>query len=164
MPGERGGDIVIQNSLASKINGAIASFPAASPAPQQQKPQKVHPSSSFSSNNLVANVASKLAGGDIHGAIRLAASDDTMLCYGAVQRCQYATAAVLRMKHPVRAVSSIAPPTSSGDACLCLHQDGRQAIPALVGWRSWSDSCTIRNPCLAAVFQPSFSPSSAVRL
>ena len=95
------------NSLASKVNAAIASFPA---VPQSVRGGAVHPQNSTkarpdrpSSSNLAARVTSKLEDGDIPDAIRLAANDDIMAPFNDV------TAAALRAKHPPRAVSENAP-------------------------------------------------------
>ena len=84
----------ISLGLAFKVNTAVASFPASSPAVHQpQKPTKFRESS----DNMAARVSSKLEDGDIRGTIHLAASDDTMAPFDDV------TAAVLRAKHPSRA-------------------------------------------------------------
>src|SRR5664279_3407903 len=75
VPGQRGGRRRL-NCLASKVNAAVAIFPASSAPVQQQKPPQRRQSSDV---NLAARVSSKLEDGDIQGAIRLAASDDTVL-------------------------------------------------------------------------------------
>ena len=111
VPGQRGGQRH-RSSLASKVIAAITSFPVASTPVQSQKPTKFRPSS----NNLASRVSSKLQDGDIRGAIRLAASDDTMAPFDDV------TATALRSKHPARAVSDISPPTPKIDTCLSLRE------------------------------------------
>jgi len=85
------------------------------PTPTQlkAKPSKSH---LLSSDNLAARVSSKLEDGDVRGAIRLAASDDTMAPF------DDATAAVLRTKHPARAETLNPPPTPSSDSSLCLQE------------------------------------------
>lgn len=112
VPGQRGGQRH-HNSLASKINAAIASFPVPSVPVQQLKPFKGRQSSEI---NLASRVSSKLEEGDIRGAIRLAASDDTLAPFDDV------TAEDLRSKHPSRAVSANLPPTPTNDSCLVLQQ------------------------------------------
>jgi len=59
---------------------AIASFPISTPPTPTPVLQKVKLAKSrlYSSDNLAARVSSKLEDGDVRGAIRLAASDDTM--------------------------------------------------------------------------------------
>lgn len=94
VPGQRGGQRH-HNSLASKVNAAIASFPASSVPVQHPKPFKSRQSSE---SNLASRVSSKLEDGDIRGAIRLAASDDILAPFDDV------TAEVLRSKHPHRAI------------------------------------------------------------
>ena len=111
VPGQRGGERH-RATLASKVNTAIAGFPTVPPRVQQQKPFK----SGSSSDNLAKRVASKLADGDVRGAIRLAASDDTMAPFDDV------TAEALRTKHPSRAASDVPPPTPSTDNCLSLQE------------------------------------------
>jgi hypothetical protein len=61
-------------------------------------------------------VSSKLEDGDIRGAIRLAASNDTVAPFDDV------TAEALRLKHPSRAVSDSLPPSPSCDSSLSLQQ------------------------------------------
>ena len=114
IPGQRGGKRNL-NSLASKINAAIASFPDVSEqvTSHQQKKSKSRPSSDF---NLASRVSSKLEDGDIRGAIRLAASDDALAPFDDV------TADGLRLKHPSRAVSTNPPPSPTNESCLFLHQ------------------------------------------
>lgn len=112
VPGQRGGQRH-HNSLASKVNAAIASFPAASPSVQPKKPSRIRPSTN---DNLAARVSSKLEDGDIRGAIRLAASDDTMAPFDDL------TAAALRDKHPARAASHVPPPTPDKDRSLRLKE------------------------------------------
>ena len=124
VPGQRGGKRH-SASLASKVNMAIASFPAAvsSSLPQRQKPSKFRPTS----DNLAARVSSKLEDGDVRGAIRLAASDDTMAPF------DDDTAAALRVKHPTRAASDVTPPTPCIDTCLYLQEsDVLAAIKSFV--------------------------------
>ena len=103
------------SSLASKVNAAIANFPAPSAPVRLQKPAIFRPSSDDA--NLADRVSSKLEDGDVRGAIRLAASDDTMAPFDDV------TADALRSKPPTRAMSDVQPPpTPKTDACLCLQQ------------------------------------------
>jgi len=117
VPGQRGGKRHLA-SLASKINAAVASFPVSTPSTPTPVLHKVKPSKSrlHSLDNLAARVSSKLEDGDIRGAIRLAASDDTMAPFDDV------TAAALQSKHPARATipTDSLPPTPSSDSCLCL--------------------------------------------
>ena len=111
VPGQRGGQRRL-NSLASKVKAAIASFPASfSPVPQQ-KPPKIRPSK----DNLAARVSSKLEEGDIRGAIRLAASDDSTAPFDDV------TATALRAKHPTRAVSDVPPPVPCKDSSIRVQE------------------------------------------
>ena len=58
----------------------------------------------------------KLEDGDIHGAIRLAASDDTLAPFDEV------TVEVLRSKHPSRVALDNLPPVPNSDTCLLLQQ------------------------------------------
>jgi hypothetical protein len=111
VPGQRGGQRHL-NSLASKVNAAIASFPGTSLPIQSQKPLKIR----SSTVNLAARVSSKLEDGDIRGAIRLAASNDTMAPFDDL------TAAALRAKHPARAAVDAPPPTPNRDTSLCLQE------------------------------------------
>jgi len=105
VPGQRGGKRHI-SSLASKINAAVASFPSTSPSVRHPpQPAKL----SHSPDNMAERVSSKLEEGDIRGAIRLAASEDTMAPYDDV------TVAALRTKHPARATSETLPPTPNSD-------------------------------------------------
>ena len=112
VPGQRGGQRHLK-SLASKVNAAVTCFPASSAPVKQQKPVKSRQSSDV---NLAARVSSKLEDGDIRGAIRLAASDDTLAPFDDV------TAEALRFKHPSRAASDSPPPTPNNDSCLTLQQ------------------------------------------
>jgi hypothetical protein len=99
VPGQRGGKRHL-SSLASKVNTAIANFPIASPpAPNSHKPAGIKKRST--SSDVAALVSSKLEEGDIRGAIRLAASDDTMAPFDDV------TAVALRDKHPARSPSVV---------------------------------------------------------
>ena len=108
IPGQRGGKRHL-SSLASKVNAAIANFPAVSTPPvQQQKVVKTRPPS----DNIAARVSAKLEDGDIRGAIRLASSDDSIAPFDDI------TAAALRLKHPARAASNTVPPSPSVDRCL----------------------------------------------
>ena len=101
------------SSLASKVNAAIANFPAVSTPPvQQQKVVKSRPPS----DNIAARVSAKLEDGDIRGAIRLGSSDDSIAPFDDV------TAVALRMKHPARAASNTVPPSPSVARCLCLRE------------------------------------------
>lgn len=114
VPGQRGGKRHL-SSLASKVNQAVAGFPATTPPPalHQQKLSKHR----TPSNNLAARVSGKIEDGDIRGAIRLAASDDTMAPFDDV------TAEALRVKHPSRTAPdtrSLPPPSS--DSCLYLQE------------------------------------------
>ena len=105
VPGHRGGKRHL-SSLAFKVNQAIASFPTMSVSQVQNgmKPQKRR----MQSNDLASRVSGKLEEGDIRGAIRLAASDDIMSPFDDV------TAAKLREKHPIRAITGSTPlPPSS---------------------------------------------------
>jgi hypothetical protein len=111
VPGQRGGKRHL-SSLASKVNQAVAAFPSVIPpssAVKQQKPPK------SSNGNLAARVSSKLEEGDVRGAIRIAASEDTIVSFNDV------TAAALRAKHPARVRSDTPPPSpsfDSGEPCL----------------------------------------------
>ena len=108
MLGQRGGQRHMK-SLASKVNAAIGSFLVPLTPVPRQKPFK----NRSSSDNLAARVSSKLVDGDIRGANRLAASDDTMAPFNDV------TAEALRSKYPARAASGAAPsPSNINDACL----------------------------------------------
>jgi hypothetical protein len=112
VPGQRGGQRHL-NSLASKVNAAVASFPVLSAPVQQQKPSKSRQSSDF---NLAARVSSKLEDGNIRGAIRLAASNDTLALFDDV------TAEALRSKHPSRVTHDSPLPMPNNDVCLLLQQ------------------------------------------
>ena len=123
VPGQRGGR-QHKGTLATKVNAAIASFPSALPTVQPKPKSKFRPST----DNLAARVSAKLEDGDVRGAIRLVASDDTMAPFDDI------TAASLQAKHPPRAVSKTPPPTPSADLpCLCLQEpDIMSAIRSFV--------------------------------
>ena len=126
VPGQRGGRRHL-SSLASKVNAAVACFPASYvpvPVHRQNKPFK---SRQLPDVNLAARVSSKLEDGDIRRAIRLTASDDTMAQFDDV------TAVAVRAKHPSRAASHSTQPTPSTESCLCLrHSDVLAAIMPFV--------------------------------
>ena len=75
VPGARGGKRHI-SSLASKVNKALDAYLSTT-----QSPQPVHQSNTrraSTTDNIAARISEKLDDGDVRGAIRLAASDDTM--------------------------------------------------------------------------------------
>ena len=100
VPGNRGGKKHC-SSLATKVNQVLISFPLNSETPNKaNKPRnfKQTPSS------LAARVSNKLEDGDIRGAIRLAASDNTM-----AEETEE-TVFALKSKHPQQAMSYRSPP------------------------------------------------------
>jgi len=113
VPGQRGGKRHL-SSLASKVNKAIASFPAVSlplSTTQHKTTKQRRPL-----DNLAARVSGKLEDGDIRGAIRLAASSDTVAPF------DQATADALRVKHPSRSPSVSLQPPPNNDICLSLQE------------------------------------------
>ena len=125
VPEKRGGKRFL-SSLATKVNQAIASFPAVSysaplTATQSRKQSSTRRSSC---NELAARVSSKLEEGDIRGAIRLAASEDTIAPFDDV------TAEALREKHPVRAPSDClpTPPSKEEESIQLTDTDIRSTI------------------------------------
>ena len=124
VPGHRGGKRHL-SSLASKVNQAIASFPTMSVSQVQNgmKPPKRR----MQSNDLASRVSGKLEEGDIRGAIRLAASDDIMSPFDDV------TAAKLREKHPIRAITGSTPLPPSSENCIAvLESDILGAIKTFI--------------------------------
>jgi len=111
VPGQRGGRRH-RNSLASKVNAAITCLPSLAVPVQRQQPYKSRQSSHV---NLAARVSSKLEDSDNRGAIRLAASDDTLAPFDDV------TAEALLSKYPFR-TSPSSPPSTTNTACLFLQQ------------------------------------------
>ena len=89
-------------------------------------------------DNLAARVSSKLEDGDVRGAIRLAASDDTIAPFNDV------TAAVLRSKHPSRAAPDSQSPTPNSDSSIALHESdilsAIKAFLARISWWTWRPS------------------------
>jgi hypothetical protein len=98
---ERGGK-KHRSSLATKVNKSMSDFPIVAPAVRQVKPINANKKKSKLLNvisNLAARVSAKLEEGDIRGAVRMAASNDTIAPY------DDETVAALRQLHPQRAVS-----------------------------------------------------------
>ena len=114
------------SSLASKVNKALEAFPSNTRSKTVTRVRK-----QASEYKLAARVSEKLEEGDIRGAIRLAASDDT------VAPRNDETFAALRLKHPVRAASLDGPPlppSSSAPCCLSVQEsnivDAIKSFPA----------------------------------
>ena len=105
VPGQRGGKRHLP-SLTSKVNQAIARFPIEKSSEctvrETDRKHRKQPS-----DNLAARVSSKLEDSDIRGAIRLAASEDSLAPFSDV------TAEALRSKHPSRANTNSPPPPPS---------------------------------------------------
>lgn len=100
VPDRRGGKRH-QSSLPSRLNAAIATFPTQLNADRQLQPssqvRRCHSTTkNRQTDNLAVRVSAKLEDGDICGAIRLAASDET------IAPCTQAIADSLRLKHPPR--------------------------------------------------------------
>jgi hypothetical protein len=124
VPDQRGGKRHL-SSLASKVNTAIANFPIASPpAPNSHKPAGIKKRST--SSDVAALVSSKLEEGDIRGAIRLAASDDTMAPFDDV------TAVALHDKHPSTFAISCAIPLPNDNVCLRLQESVLAAVKSFL--------------------------------
>ena len=100
VPGNRGGKKHC-SSLATKVNQVLIGFPVNS-----ETPNKANKLRNFKQNpsSLAARVSNKLEDGDIRGAIRLAASDNTMAEY------TEETVSALKSKYPQQAVSYQSPP------------------------------------------------------
>ncbi len=108
IPGGRGGKRHL-SSLTSKVNRALRAYPLVieRTTPSVNRTDKTRPSTK---DNLAARISEKLEEGDIRGAIRLAASDDTMAPH------DERTLTALRAKHPPRAVSSSGPVTTDSSS------------------------------------------------
>ena len=89
------------SSLATKVNQVLIGFPLNS-----ETPNKANKLRNFQQNqsSLAARVSNKLEHGDIRGAIRLAASDNTIAEY------TEETVEALKSKHPQQPVSYQSPP------------------------------------------------------
>ena len=118
VPGQRGGKRHM-SSLASKVNKALEAFQTNTRQTHSNTVSQVRKKAG--KYNLAARVSEKLEEGDVRGAIRLAASDDTL----APRNDE--TVAALRLKHPPRAASLEGtppppPPPSSSSSCLAVQQ------------------------------------------
>ena len=117
---ERGGKRH-RSSLATKVNKSFSDYLTVTPAAghQAQPPVLTRRRKKSNSNdelqNLAARVSAKIEEGDVRGAVRLAASNDTLAPYDDV------TVAALRQLHPPRAESTTQPaPQHDVDDSLTL--------------------------------------------
>jgi hypothetical protein len=99
-PGDRGGK-KRQSSLTSKVNSVLKEYPNVKSEPATVVAFRGQRKQRSAVNVLSARVSAKIEDGDIRGAIRLAASDDTTAPHNE------ATLAALRLQHPSRLSSNI---------------------------------------------------------
>jgi len=100
---ERGGKRH-RSSLTTQVNKALCNFMSTDYQSQQQQPAaaaastcKKKKTTQNELSNLAARVSAKMEEGDVHGAVRLAVSDDSLAPY------DDDTVAALRLLHPPRA-------------------------------------------------------------
>ena len=100
VPGDRGGKKHAA-SLATKVNHQLETFPSIISSPKSQPALKTHSRIKQKSevDKLRSKVSEKIEEGDVKGAIRLTASDDTLAPFSPT------TFEALKLKHPPRSIS-----------------------------------------------------------
>lgn len=105
---ERGGK-KRRSSLASSVNKALSDFPeglSSQPVKQAEIKRRNRPKASDNVWSLAARVSAKIEEGDVRGAIRMAASDDTLAPFDEV------SLEALRRLHPRRAAPAHPEPSA----------------------------------------------------
>ena len=128
VPGGRGGKNH-QSSLTSKFNSALNAYPNRQELASRssQSKSKISKRKTTTAENIASRISEKLEEGDVRGAIRIAASDDTLA------RPDEKTLDALRVKHPPRmtASSDSLPSTDSQNNSPPLVVQERAIIDAI---------------------------------
>jgi len=109
VPGGRGGKHH-QSNLTSKVNTALNAYPDRPVSCSSQLNKQFSKRSATTTDNIASRISEKLEEGDVRGAIRIAASEDTLA------RSDEKSLISLKLKHPLRKpASSDALPSPDSD-------------------------------------------------